>query len=167
MEDANRPETEIEASEDVQYKRVGLDTRLNNRVVDLRVSVICILKESLNFMSSKSDTNQPSRVQTPVCDWTPIPGVLGFTRFYRDSLSKASRRCNRVWGFRFQSQLLQRSVHVLILVCEREIKNFKQAVLSSRNHLNLPNKCVLLLISNVCTKLPPFSVQRIQTLIAI
>ncbi|KAJ3479937.1 hypothetical protein NLI96_g8720 [Meripilus lineatus] len=36
VEDANRPETEIEATDDVQYKRVGLDTRLNNRVVDLR-----------------------------------------------------------------------------------------------------------------------------------
>ncbi|KAF7791906.1 hypothetical protein EIP86_002931 [Pleurotus ostreatoroseus] len=36
VEDANRPETEIAATEEVQYKRVLLDTRLNNRVVDLR-----------------------------------------------------------------------------------------------------------------------------------
>ncbi|CCM01942.1 uncharacterized protein FIBRA_04015 [Fibroporia radiculosa] len=36
VEDAARPETEIETGEDVQYKRVLLDTRLNNRVVDLR-----------------------------------------------------------------------------------------------------------------------------------
>ncbi|KAI0704863.1 hypothetical protein BC835DRAFT_1315457 [Cytidiella melzeri] len=36
VEDANRPETEISSAEDVQYKRVLLDTRLNNRVIDLR-----------------------------------------------------------------------------------------------------------------------------------
>ncbi|KAI0078929.1 aspartate-tRNA ligase [Panus rudis PR-1116 ss-1] len=36
VEDAARPDTEIETSEEVQYKRVLLDTRLNNRVVDLR-----------------------------------------------------------------------------------------------------------------------------------
>ncbi|KAI0963503.1 hypothetical protein AcW1_000562 [Taiwanofungus camphoratus] len=35
VEDANRPETEVD-SEDAQFKRVLLDTRLNNRVVDLR-----------------------------------------------------------------------------------------------------------------------------------
>lgn len=38
VEDANRPETEVD-SEDAQFKRVLLDTRLNNRVVDLRVSL--------------------------------------------------------------------------------------------------------------------------------
>ncbi|KAL6302172.1 aspartyl-tRNA synthetase [Sparassis latifolia] len=36
VEDATRPEAEIEGNDDVQYKRVLLDTRLNNRVVDLR-----------------------------------------------------------------------------------------------------------------------------------
>ncbi|THH02892.1 hypothetical protein EW026_g38 [Hermanssonia centrifuga] len=36
VEDANRPETDVNAGEDVQYKRVLLDTRLNNRVIDLR-----------------------------------------------------------------------------------------------------------------------------------
>ncbi|KAI0793451.1 aspartate-tRNA ligase [Abortiporus biennis] len=36
VEDAARPDAEIDASEDVQYKRVLLDTRLNNRVIDLR-----------------------------------------------------------------------------------------------------------------------------------
>ncbi|RDB28446.1 Aspartate--tRNA ligase, cytoplasmic [Hypsizygus marmoreus] len=35
LDDASRPDTEIETSE-VQYNRVLLDTRLNNRVVDLR-----------------------------------------------------------------------------------------------------------------------------------
>lgn len=35
VEDANRPEKDIEAS-DQQLNRVLLDTRLNNRVVDLR-----------------------------------------------------------------------------------------------------------------------------------
>lgn len=37
VEDATRAETEIESNDEVQYKRVLLDTRLNNRVVDLRV----------------------------------------------------------------------------------------------------------------------------------
>ncbi|CAL1695944.1 unnamed protein product [Somion occarium] len=36
VEDAARPDTEIETNEEVQYKRVLLDTRLNNRVIDLR-----------------------------------------------------------------------------------------------------------------------------------
>ncbi|CAA7266487.1 unnamed protein product [Cyclocybe aegerita] len=35
VEDANRPDTEVDTSE-VQYNRVLLETRLNNRVVDLR-----------------------------------------------------------------------------------------------------------------------------------
>ena len=37
VEDANRPEVDAAEGEDVQYKRVLLDTRLNNRVIDLRV----------------------------------------------------------------------------------------------------------------------------------
>jgi aspartyl-tRNA synthetase len=37
LDDASRPDSEIESSE-VQLNRVLLDTRLNNRVVDLRVS---------------------------------------------------------------------------------------------------------------------------------
>lgn len=36
VEDANRPDQAQQADEDVEYKRVLLDTRLNNRVVDLR-----------------------------------------------------------------------------------------------------------------------------------
>ena len=44
VDDANRPETEArpeaEDSAEVQYKRVLLETRLNNRVIDLRVSHI-------------------------------------------------------------------------------------------------------------------------------
>lgn len=36
VEDANRPESEITSNEEVQYKRVLLDTRLDNRVIDLR-----------------------------------------------------------------------------------------------------------------------------------
>ncbi|OBZ78533.1 Aspartate--tRNA ligase, cytoplasmic [Grifola frondosa] len=36
VDDANRPEPEGEVADDVQFKRVLLDTRLNNRVVDLR-----------------------------------------------------------------------------------------------------------------------------------
>ncbi|PCH33599.1 aspartate-tRNA ligase [Wolfiporia cocos MD-104 SS10] len=36
VEDATRPDAEIEANEEVQFKRVLLDTRLNNRVIDLR-----------------------------------------------------------------------------------------------------------------------------------
>jgi aspartyl-tRNA synthetase len=37
LDDASRPETETEES-GAQYNRVLLDTRLNNRVIDLRVS---------------------------------------------------------------------------------------------------------------------------------
>lgn len=38
VEDASRPELEAEESEEAQFKRVLLDTRLNNRVVDLRTT---------------------------------------------------------------------------------------------------------------------------------
>ncbi|RUS31986.1 hypothetical protein BC938DRAFT_476578 [Jimgerdemannia flammicorona] len=37
LEDASRPEAEFGKVEDAQFSRVNLDTRLNNRVVDLRV----------------------------------------------------------------------------------------------------------------------------------
>ena len=37
VEDANRPEQIQQTDEEPEYKRVLLDTRLNNRVVDLRV----------------------------------------------------------------------------------------------------------------------------------
>jgi aspartyl-tRNA synthetase len=37
LEDASRPESELE-KEDAQFSRVALDTRLNHRVLDLRVS---------------------------------------------------------------------------------------------------------------------------------
>ena len=42
VEDANRPETESDSAE-VQYKRVLLETRLNHRIIDLRVSRVCYL----------------------------------------------------------------------------------------------------------------------------
>nr|VWO96683.1 N/A [Ganoderma boninense] len=38
VEDANRPEQAQQTEEDPEYKRVLLDTRLNNRVVDLRTT---------------------------------------------------------------------------------------------------------------------------------
>ena len=37
IDDASRAEAEKEENPDVQYNRVLLDTRLNSRVVDLRV----------------------------------------------------------------------------------------------------------------------------------
>ena len=37
LEDASRPEADFE-KEDAQFNKVLLDTRLNNRVLDLRVS---------------------------------------------------------------------------------------------------------------------------------
>ena len=37
IDDASRAESEKEANPDSQFNRVLLDTRLNNRVVDLRV----------------------------------------------------------------------------------------------------------------------------------
>lgn len=40
VEDANRPEIESDSAE-VQYKRVLLETRLNHRIIDLRVSGVC------------------------------------------------------------------------------------------------------------------------------
>ncbi|KAI0732341.1 aspartate-tRNA ligase [Fomitopsis betulina] len=38
VEDATRPDAENDATEEAQFKRVLLDTRLNNRVVDLRTT---------------------------------------------------------------------------------------------------------------------------------
>ena len=39
IEDASRPEPDESSTEDVS-RRVGLDTRLDNRILDLRVSFI-------------------------------------------------------------------------------------------------------------------------------
>ena len=43
VEDANRPEIESDSAE-VQYKRVLLETRLNHRIIDLRVSRVFLWK---------------------------------------------------------------------------------------------------------------------------
>jgi len=51
VEDANRPETESDTA-GVKYKRVLLDTRLNNRVVELRVSITFLdasLRQVVNY----------------------------------------------------------------------------------------------------------------------
>ena len=49
IDDASRAENELDENPDAQFNRVLLDTRLNNRVVDLRVRLLWILciRESL------------------------------------------------------------------------------------------------------------------------
>ena len=51
IDDASRAENEKDDNPDAQFNRVLLDTRLNNRVVDLRV---CYFSDS--FRSHKSKT---------------------------------------------------------------------------------------------------------------
>lgn len=76
VEDATRPDTEIETTEEVQYKRVLLDTRLNNRVIDLRVG-----RSSSQLLSPNpltcilSDTNQSSCIQTSTWDRFAVPRI--------------------------------------------------------------------------------------------
>lgn len=78
VEDANRPETEIASTEEVQYKRVLLDTRLDNRVIDLRVCAVCagIPTPEVN---SRIDPNESSCIQIAACYRPLIPGILGFS----------------------------------------------------------------------------------------
>ena len=42
LDDASRPDNEKDENPDAQFNRVLLDTRLNNRVVDLRVRQLTI-----------------------------------------------------------------------------------------------------------------------------
>ena len=77
VEDANRPETEIASSDDVQYKRVLLDTRLDNRIIDLRVRNF-----SWQFYSDIKrflDSNKSGGLQATTCHWPLVPRLLRFS----------------------------------------------------------------------------------------
>jgi aspartyl-tRNA synthetase len=58
LDDASRSETapEIEG----QFSKVLLDTRLNNRIVDLRVRSFIFIQSSFTFTHSTVDTNKSS-----------------------------------------------------------------------------------------------------------
>ena len=60
VEDANRPEVEGDSAE-VQYKRVLLETRLNNRIIDLRVSRVCYSMD-INATDDGSIRHKPTKL---------------------------------------------------------------------------------------------------------
>lgn len=76
VEDASRPELEAEESEEAQFKRVLLDTRLNNRVVDLRVNrMLESFRAAHLYICCYADNNQSSRFQATTCHWQLLQGL--------------------------------------------------------------------------------------------
>jgi hypothetical protein len=73
LEDAMRHEEEVETAEQ-QLSRVLLPTRLDNRVVDLRVC-IPLSPISIHTLICIVDTNSSERVQAAGCDRRPVPPV--------------------------------------------------------------------------------------------
>ena len=69
LEDASRPESEC--TEESGFSKVNLDTRLNNRVIDLRVSFFlssCLAKLTNNAFPQKTISNQGIfKIQAGVC----------------------------------------------------------------------------------------------------
>ncbi|GAB5587918.1 aspartate--tRNA ligase dps1 [Umbelopsis nana] len=74
MEDASRPESELE-NEDAQFSRVALDTRLNNRVLDLRTTTgnaifkiqsgVCHLFRDFLYKRGFIEIHTPKIIATP------------------------------------------------------------------------------------------------------
>lgn len=103
LDDASRADTDEPPAEDgkpQQFSRVLLDTRLNNRVVDLRacqpLSVRCI---RLMF---RADTDKSGSFQTAVCNRRSFPSIPQQQWLHGDSQPKTSRRCNRIRRIRVQ-----------------------------------------------------------------
>ncbi|KAI9289528.1 hypothetical protein BC943DRAFT_271876 [Umbelopsis sp. AD052] len=74
LEDASRPESEME-KEDAQFSRVALDTRLNNRVLDLRTTTgnaifkiqsgVCHLFRDFLYKRGFTEIHTPKIIATP------------------------------------------------------------------------------------------------------
>lgn len=61
VEDANRPESEGDSAE-VQYNRVLLETRLNNRVIDLRVCRV--IRMDVNATDNGDTRHKPTKLSS-------------------------------------------------------------------------------------------------------
>jgi aspartyl/asparaginyl-tRNA synthetase len=77
LEDASRPESELE-KEDAQFSRVALDTRLNHRVLDLRVrhfivKYLRLSKTYLTFFIVPLDHYWKCHFQDPIWCLPPLP----------------------------------------------------------------------------------------------
>jgi hypothetical protein len=88
VEDAARPEAELEAA-DSQYNRVLLDTRLNGRVVDLRVSCSLSSHSKPGALVYSPDANESSDIHNAVSNRRLVSSVLGKRRFHRDPQPEA------------------------------------------------------------------------------
>jgi aspartyl-tRNA synthetase len=78
MDDASRPEEDFERAEreGIQYNKVQLDTRLDNRVLDLRVSCPSHLRDR---------TGDAAQTQTTQAIFTNEHGVCNMFRSYLNS----------------------------------------------------------------------------------
>ena len=110
LDDASRAEAEKDENPDAQFNRVLLDTRLNNRVIDLRVCYFTVLCAWARLTRWEVDPDESGHLQATICHWDLLQGVFGLARLHRDPQSQVARGCNRVWGICLQSQLFQRSV---------------------------------------------------------
>ena len=68
-DDPNRPETD-DANAEPQFKRVLLETRLNNRVIDLRVNQFSVVEfhHTLIFFSQTTTNQAIFRLQSAIGD---------------------------------------------------------------------------------------------------
>lgn len=89
-DDPNRPETD-DANAEPQFKRVLLETRLNNRVIDLRVNQFSVV-ECHHTLMFFADYHQSSYLQTAECHRRFVPSVFERSRIYRDPQSQTTGR---------------------------------------------------------------------------
>lgn len=69
IDDASRAETEKEETPDAQFNRVLLDTRLNNRVVDLRVRQFRIICTWARLTHEGVDPDESGYLQATISHW--------------------------------------------------------------------------------------------------
>ena len=84
IDDASRAEGEKEENPDAQFNRVLMDTRLNNRVVDLRVRQFRILCTRASLTPEGVDPDESGYLQATISHWDLLQGVSGLARLHRD-----------------------------------------------------------------------------------
>jgi aspartyl-tRNA synthetase len=94
IEDASRPESEFE-KEDTQFTKVLLDTRLNNRIIDLRVRLSNISLDL--YLIHHIDTHEPSDFQGAISRHRPLWLFSTLSGVHGDPQSQTAGCSHRVW----------------------------------------------------------------------
>lgn len=167
IDDASRPESDfarvstsfaVDAkltrqmeTEDVQFSRVSLPTRLDNRVLDLRVS------------RAKGDELTARHRPTKPSSECPLPFATCFENTStRKGLSRFTPQNSKA---PLPSRVLPSSrCNTLTVRTYRRVGADWQDKHSSLSRLNWPSKCALPVTWNECTRLLPCSERKIPTL---